>query len=558
MGRLRIVVVGGVAGGASAATRARRMNESAEIIIFEKGEHVSLANCGLPYYIGGQIQDRSKLLISTPEEFAARYRIDVRTLHEVLRVDREAKTVEVLNRRTGRRDTHHYDKLILAPGASPMVPDWEGVNGPNVFTLRDLVDTDRIKAFVDERKPTRAVVIGGGYIGVEATEVLAARGVAVSLIEARPHVMPVMDDEMAARIEKVLRANGVDVRAGRTVRNLLVREGRVAAVAMDGGEEIVTDLVVIAMGVRPNVKLAVEAGLKIGPSGGIAVDGRLQTSDPDILAVGDATEVVHLVTGQPTYVPLAGPANRYGRLAGQRAATGDAPAATPVAGTSIVGFFGQAAGITGLSVRAARDAGFNCMAIYAIGGHHAGYYPGAEQMVLKLVFDATNRRVLGAQAVGGAGVDKRLDVIATALRFQATIDDLAGLDLAYAPQFGSAKDLVHIAAFIAQDQLDGLYRQAVPGDPLPAGQLVDVRTAEEVDAGTLPGAVNIPLQQLRERIGRLDPTQPVTLFCGVGMRGYVASRILLQSGFTDVVNLAGGYTLHQETWARTPERSDSR
>ncbi len=551
MAALRIVVVGGVAGGASAATRARRMNESAEIIIFEKGEHISFANCGLPYYIGEQIKERSKLLVSTPAEFAARYRIDVRTLHEVVRIDPRKKTVEVLDHRTGRRDTHHYDKLILAPGASPVLPDWQGVNGPNVFTLRDLADTDRIKAFVDRQKPTRAAVIGGGYIGIEMSEVLVARGLAVSLIEARPHVMPLMDDELAARIENVLRANGVDVRTGRSVQNLLVRDGKAIAVALADGEQIAADLVIVAVGVRPNVKLAVDAGLKIGPSGGIAVDGRLQTSDPDILAVGDATEVMHLVTGRPMCVPLAGPANRYGRLAGERAATGDAPAATPLAGTAIVGFFGQAAGITGLSVRAAREAGLNCTAVYAIGGHHAGYYPGARQMVLKLVFDPASRRVLGAQAVGGEGVDKRLDVIATALRFQGTIDDLAGLDLAYAPQFGSAKDLVHLAAFVAQDQSDGLVRQVLPGDPVAPGQLVDVRTEAEVSRGTLPGAVNIPLQQLRERIGRLDPARPVTVFCGVGMRGYVASRILLQSGFTDVANLAGGYTLHQDTWART-------
>lgn len=558
MAALRIIVVGGVAGGASAATRARRMNEAAEIIIFEKGEHISFANCGLPYYIGEQIKDRAKLLVSTPREFADRYRIDVRTHHEVLRIDRENRQVEVLDHRSGRRDMHHYDKLILAPGASPIIPDWAVPDASNAFTLRDLADTDRIKAFVDQQKPTRAVVIGGGYIGIEMTEVLAARGIAVSLVEARAHVMPLMDDEMGARIESVLRENGIDVRAGKTVRSLAVRNGKVAGVVLADGDELAADMVVLAIGVQPNVKLAVEAGLRIGSSGGIAVDGCLQTSDPDILAVGDAAEAMHLVVGQPMRIPLAGPANRYGRLAGQRAATGDAPSATPVAGTSIVGFFGKAAGMTGLSVRVARQLGMECAAVFAIGGHHAGYYPGAEQMVLKLVFDPKTRRVLGAQAIGGGGVDKRLDVIATALRFQATIDDLAGLDLAYAPQFGSAKDLIHMAAFIAQDQSDGLVRQIQPGDPVPAGQLLDVRTEAEVQRGTLPGAINIPLQRLRENLMRLDRSQPVVLFCGVGMRGYVAARILQQSGFNDVWNLAGGYTLQKDTWADSLARSTGR
>ena len=551
----RIVIVGGVAGGAGAATRARRMNEAAEIIIFEKGEHISLATCGLPYYIGGQIANRGKLLVSTPAEFANRYRIDVHTGHEVTRIDRQARQVEVLDVRTGRRSLVDYDRLILAPGAAPIVPDWEGIDSENLFTLRDLADTDRIKAYVDRHSPARAVVIGGGYIGIEMSEVLTGRGVAVTLVEAQPQVMPLMDSEMAARIETVLRASGVDVRTGQGVRNLVVRDALVRAVRLADGQEVAADMVMVAVGVRPNVELARQAGLKIGPSGGIAVDGQMQTSDPNIFAVGDAAEVTHLVAGGPMLVPLAGPANRNGRLAGQRAATGDAPLATPVAGTAIVGFFGQAAAITGLSVHAVRRAGMECAAVYAIGGHHAGYYPGAEQLVLKLVFDPKSRRVLGAQAVGGAGVDKRIDVIATALRFQATIDDLAGLDLAYAPQFGAAKDPIHIAAFVAQNQADALVRQILPGDPAPAGQLLDVRSEAEVARGTLTGAVNIPLPRLRENLSRLDRNKPVVVFCGAGMRGYIASRILMQSGFAEVWNLAGGYTMHKDTWSQTLARS---
>ncbi|HOW71836.1 MAG TPA: FAD-dependent oxidoreductase [Phycisphaerae bacterium] len=546
----RILIVGGVAGGASAATRARRMNESAEIVIFEKGEFVSFANCGLPYHIGEQIRDRSKLLVATPTHFLETFRIDVRTRHEVTHIDRAGKQIEVLDHQTGERSLERYDRLILSMGASPIRPQWNGVECSNVFTLRDMADTDRIKACVDKRKARRAVVVGAGFIGLEMVEALTSRGLAVSLVELQPQLLPNMDAEMAACLEPVLHDHRVAIYLGAQVESLTVEDGQAKGVRLTGGQTLAADLVVVSIGVRPNAELAAAAGLTIGASGAIAVNESLQTNDPSIYAAGDVAEVLYLPTAKASRVPLAGPANRNGRLAGQHAATGAAPAATPVAGSAIVGLFGKAAAMTGMSLKAARKAGFACSAAYAIRGHHAGYYPGAEQMILKLVFDTRSRRILGAQAVGGAGVDKRIDVIATAMRFNGTIDDLASVDLAYAPQFGAAKDPVHIAAFVAQNQLDGHVQQVLPGDPIEPGQLVDVRTAAEADAGTLPGAVNIPVQQLREGMFRLDKNKPVTVFCQVGQRGYVAARILMQSGFKNVRNLAGGYTLFRNAWHR--------
>ncbi|HOJ76224.1 MAG TPA: FAD-dependent oxidoreductase [Phycisphaerae bacterium] len=544
MGSPRILIVGGVAAGASAATRARRVNEHAEIVMFEAGEHVSFANCGLPYYIAGSIADRAKLLLATPEYFKRTFNIDARTGHEVLEIDRAGKRVQVLCRATGERIWERYDKLILAPGASPIVPPWPGVKSSNVFSLRDVPDADRVKSYVDARQPKRAVLIGAGFIGLEMVEVLTERGVAVTLVEQQRHVLPVFDEEMAAVMEAVLARHGVELRLGQTLEKLTTDGDRVTDVRLSDGSVIPADMVLLAMGVRPNVKLAANAGLTIGPSGGIAVNEYSQTSDPDIYAVGDAAEVMHGVLGRAARIPLAGPANRNGRLAGEHAATGRSARTTPVLGTAIVGAFGKVAASTGMTVRAARQAGYNVGFSYAIRGHHVGYYPGAEQMILKLVYEQRTRRVLGAQAVGGAGVDKRIDVVATVLHFRGTIDDLAGLDLAYAPQFGAAKDPLHIAAFVAQNQEDGLLRQAgVDGLPADA-QLIDVRSEQEFRSGALAGAVNVPLPALRSRLDELDRNRPVYVYCRVGQRGYVAARILAQHGFADVWNIYGGVTLN--------------
>lgn len=544
----KIVIVGGVAGGASAATRARRLNERAQIVVFERGEHVSFANCGLPYHIGGQIAERHKLLLASPRFLKQTFNIDAHTDCEVVSIDRATKHVEVLEHKTGRRWREPYDKLILAPGASPVVPQWSGIDCPNVFSLRDVTDMDRIKAFVDSGQAKRAVVIGAGYIGIEMVEALTERGLAVTLIEQQEQVLPLMDVEMAREVEKVLRSHGIDVLLAATVESLTNNGDRVSGVRLADGREVATDLVLISIGVRPNTRLAEEAGLTIGESGAIAVNAQMLTSDPDIYALGDAAEAVSAVTGEPGRFPLAGPANRNGRNAGGHAAAGRAFSAAPVAGTVILGAFGIAAGMTGLSAKAARRYGIPAKVAYALRGHHVSYYPGARQMILKLIYDPESGRVLGGQAVGGAGVDKRIDVIATAIHFRGTVQDLAGLDLAYAPQFGAAKDPIHIAAFGAQNNREGLVAEILPGEEPIGDQLVDVRSEHEYSEGALAGAINIPLPVLRQRMDELDRSRPVMLNCAVGERSYKAARILMQSGFPEVYSLAGGYRMHRDTW----------
>ncbi len=544
MSSRRILIVGGVAGGASAATRARRMNENAEIVIFEKGPDVSFANCGLPYHIGGQIAERDKLLVSTPQTFKTMFNINVRCRHEVVSIDRSGKKIEVLDHATGQRHHEKYDKLILAPGAKPIIPPWDGVDSPNVFAIRDMTDMDRIKNQVDNQSPGRAVIIGAGYIGLEMVEAFTQRGWQVALVEKEPQILPIMDPEMVRPLADTLVGRNIALHLGAAVDNLVAKDKQVHAVRLADATEIPADLVLICIGVRPDVQLASAANLKIGSSGAITVNEHLQTSDPDIYAVGDAAEVIHQITGKPVNIPLAGPANRNGRLAGEHAATDRGSPAAPVAGTAIVGLFGKAAGLTGLSATAARRLGINHDVSYAIRTHHAGYYPGAEQMILKLVYDPKTGRVLGGQAVGGAGVDKRIDVIATLLRFNGTVDDLTGVDLAYAPQFGSAKDPVHIAAFVARNQMDGLIRQIPPGSR-PIGKLIDVRGPAMHAAGALPGAINIPLPKLRESLGLLNKNEPITVHCQVGQTSYIAARILMQSGFKEVYNLAGGYTMNR-------------
>jgi NADPH-dependent 2,4-dienoyl-CoA reductase/sulfur reductase-like enzyme/rhodanese-related sulfurtransferase len=527
------------------------MNESAEIVIFEKGDDVSFANCGLPYHIGGQIAERKKLLLATPQYFAKAFNIRVHTRHEVTRIDRKARKIEVVDLVKGQDRVEDYDKLILAPGASPVIPPWEGVDCDNVFTLRDMSDMDGIKSFVDGGGAQSAVIIGAGYIGLEMAEVLTGRGLKVSLVELQPQVLPLFDREMAREIELILKDRGVGLYLDRQAEKLLVDGGMVKGVRLKDGEELPADVVLVSIGVRPNTKLAVDAGLTIGASGAIAVNEFMQTNDVDIYAVGDAGEVVYGVTGEAVSIPLAGPANRNGRLAGEHAATGSARKAHKVLGTCIVGVFGKQAGMTGMSAEAANKAGVGHAVSYAIRGSHAGYYPGAEEMVLKLIYDPDSGKVLGGQAVGGAGVDKRIDVIATAIHFKGTVDDLAGLDLAYAPQFGSAKDPVHIAAFGAQNLTDGLVQQRLPGDFPADGQLIDVRSTKEFAKGSLAGAKNIPLSQIRERLSELSKDEPVYIFCGVGQRAYNAARILMQSGFKEVWNLTGGYRLNKHGTAES-------
>lgn len=543
MNNLRIVIVGGVAGGASAAARARRMNESAEIVLLEKDEHVSFANCGLPYYVGGEIAERDKLLLVRPQLFRDRFRIDVRTRNEALRIDRENKTLAVRDHEKDEDYDLSYDKLILAPGAVPIVPPMEGADAANVFTLRNVADVDRIKGWCDRESPKRAVVVGAGYIGLEMVEQLVEAGVEVTLVELLQQVLPLLDPEMALPLQEQLEARGVDLRLGDKVVGVSTEGDRAAAVRLETGGEVETDLVVMGIGVKPLTTLATEAGLALGESGGIATNDHMQTSDPDIYAVGDAAEYPYLPTRSRKRIALAGPANRAGRLAGEHAATGHSDTMPPVLGTAIVRVFDLAAGTTGLSLGQARRLDIPAKAVTVIQNHHVGYYPGAKPITLKLIYaDEEDGRILGAQAIGEEGVDKRIDVIATAMRFRGTVRDLTGVDLCYAPPYGSAKDPVHHAAFAACNELDGLIGVAPSDADLADYQVVDVRSGKEVQAAPLADAshaLHIPLDELRDRIGELDPSRPTVVSCASGVRSYNAGRILKQHGFDTVLNLNG-------------------
>ena len=544
-----IVIVGGVAGGASAATRARRMNENAKIIMLEKDDYVSFANCGLPYHIGGEIPDRADLLVATPEFLQKRFRLDVRIREEAVSIDRASKRIEVKRRHGGDTYWIDYDKVILAPGASPFVPPIENGDAENIQTLRNVADTDRIKAIVDAEGTQKAVVVGAGYIGLEMIEQLVGRGIETTLVELQPQVLPLLDAEMAEPIRSELERHGVKMHLGTSVQGAVVSGGRATAVTLADGTTIDTDLVIIGVGVRPNTELAESAGLEIGPGRGIATNEFMQTSDPDIYAVGDAAEYVFGPTESKQRIALAGPANRAGRLAGQHAATGDCPPMSRVMGTSAVRVFDVNVATTGISVGFAKRASIDVRSVTIIAKHHAGYFPGAETMTLKLVYEPETGKVLGAQAVGGAGVDKRIDVIATAMHFGGSVADLAGVDLAYAPPFGAAKDPLHMAAFAAGNQLDGIETFADSDADLTGFQVVDVRTHTEVDQLSLKnvnGAVHIPVDELRERLSELDAGKPTVVTCAVGVRGHIAARILKQNGF-DVRNLAGGAIVRSRT-----------
>lgn len=549
---LRIVIIGGVAGGMSAATRARRMNEQASITVLDKCGYISFANCGLPYYLAGRIKSKDKLLLTTPQAVAKRYNIDARVHHEVMRIDRAGKVVQAKDA-AGQLIELPYDKLIIATGAEAIVPPIAHVHAPNVFLLRSMEDTFALEQWLTNHKPAqgpgplRATIIGAGFIGLEMTEALRDRSLTVTLVEKAAHPLPMLDPEMAPEIVKELAAHEARLIAGTGLKALHAANDAspVQSVELEDGTRIETDLVLLSIGVRPNIALAQAAGLKIGASGAIAVDEYQRTSDPDIYAVGDASEVRHGVTDQLTRIPLAGPANRQGRLAGEHAATGSSAPAAKVFGTAIVQVFGLSAGITGLSEAAARKAGLDADSAYVLPNHHAGYYPGAQQMRLKLVYEKSTGRVLGAQAVGREGIDKRLDVIAATLHFRGTVEDLGELDLAYAPQFGAAKDPVHYAAFAAENQRRQI-TAAISPFSLNGQFRLDVRTPQEFAAGALRGAVNIPVDELRQRIGELDPQRSTAICCQVGLRGYIAQRILQQHGFADVKNLKGGYLMAKD------------
>lgn len=543
---MKILIVGGVAGGASAAARARRLSEDAQIVLFERGPDVSFANCGLPYYVGGEIAEREKLLVTTPERLRSRFKLDVRTRSSVEAIDRTAKKIRVRDLASKREYEETYDKLILAPGAAPLRPPIPGIDTPGIFTLRNLQDVDRIKQRVDHGVK-QVVIIGAGFIGLELAENFVRRGIATTVVELQNQVLPPFDKEMTTPIAETLLANGVTVLLGQSA-DAFEESPDGIVVRLKSGQRLPAQLVILGVGVRPENKLAVDAGLEVGPRGGIRVNEHLQTSDPDIFAVGDAIEVKDVVSGDQTQVPLAGPANRQGRIAADNI-FGRAVRYRGTQGTAIVGVFDQTAAMTGASEKALRRVNRPFRKVYVHPTHHAGYYPGAEAMTLKLLFDSTTGRVLGAQAVGRAGVDKRIDVLAVAIQAGMTVFDLEEMELAYAPQYGSAKDPINMAGFVAGGLLRGDHPQvdveALSAAPAPEQDfLLDVRTPQEFESGHIPGAVNIPVDDLRFRLGELPRDRKIAAYCQVGQRGYLATRILVQSGFS-AANIGGGYKTYK-------------
>jgi NADPH-dependent 2,4-dienoyl-CoA reductase/sulfur reductase-like enzyme/rhodanese-related sulfurtransferase len=541
MARTRLLIIGGVAGGATAAARARRLSEDAEITVLERGPYVSYANCGLPYFISGEIEKRAKLLLQTPEGFEARYGVKVRVDTEALELDRAGKRVRV--RGPEGEVWLGYDKLVLAQGGNPLTPPVAGADARHVFRMWTVPDLDRIHRFLVEEKPRSAVVVGGGFIGLEMAEAFRKRGLDVTVVELLPTVMGVMDRTFGVQVARELEANGVRVVTGAGVAAIHAVE---KAIELSDGRRLPAELVLFSVGVRPELSLAKAAGLAIGPSGGLQVDDRLRTSDPDVFAAGDMVEVVHRVSGRKVRIPLAGPANRQGRIAATNA-LGGALRYSGAAGTSVVKLFEATAAMTGLTERAAREAGLDAGVAVIHKDHHAGYYPGAKELSLQLVYDRKTGGLLGAQAFGHAGVEKRIDVLATALVGRMSVHDLAELDLAYAPPYSSANDPVNVAAFVAGNDLSGFSplvtaaqlkaELASPTPPL----VLDVRNRGEWAKGALRGATRIPVDELRSELETLPRDRRIVVHCRSGFRAHLALRILQARGFRNVANVTGGW-----------------
>lgn len=528
---MKVVIIGGVAGGATAAARLRRLDESAEIILFERGEYISFANCGLPYYIGGEIKEKSALTVQTPESFRARLNVDVRTRQTVTAVDRKNKSVTV-RRENGEEYSETYDKLLITPGAAPVRPPLKGTDKENVFTLRNIPDTYRMDEYITARKPKTAAVVGGGFIGLEMAENLTRRGIAVTVIEAAPQIAAVLDEDTACDLQNYLTKQGVRIRTNAKIEST---------------DETGCDMTLLSVGVRPESELAAACGLETGLRGAIKTDDHMRTSDPDIYAAGDVVQIRNFVTGGEGYIPLAGPANKQARIAADNIAGGNS-VYRGTQGTSVLKAFGMTAAATGLNERAAKAAGIPYDKVFLYSANHASYYPGAQFMNLKVLFHKESGKILGAQAVGFDGTDKRIDVLATAIRAGMTAGDLCGLELAYAPPFSSAKDPVNMAGYVIENLLSGKVRQIHWHDVdsltgTPGLQRIDVRPAAAYANGTIPGAVSIPLAQLRGRLGEIDKSRPVYVSCQTGLNSYIACRILLQNDF-QAVNLAGGYRLY--------------
>ncbi|WP_195399837.1 FAD-dependent oxidoreductase [Bacteroides finegoldii] len=561
---MKIIIIGGVAGGATTAARIRRVDETAEIILLEKGKHISYANCGLPYYIGGVIEEREKLFVQTPEAFSTRFRVDVRTENEVIFIDRKKKTVTV---RQSSEDTYEesYDKLLISTGASPVRPPLPGIDFPGIFTLRNVTDTDRIKEYINSHSPRKAVVVGAGFIGLEMAENLHAQGAKVSIVEMGNQVMAPIDFSMASLVHQHLMDKGVNLYLEQAVASF-EREGKGLKVTFKNGQSISADIVILSIGVRPETSLARAAELTIGPVGGIAVNDYLQTSDEAIYAIGDAIEYRHPITGKPWLNYLAGPANRQGRIVADNILGAKIPYEGSI-GTSIAKVFDMTVASTGLPGKRLRLEGIDYMSSTIHPASHAGYYPDAMPMSIKITFDKQTGRLYGGQIVGYDGVDKRIDGLALVIKHQGTVYDLMKVEQAYAPPFSSAKDPVAIAGYVAEDMITGktnpVYWRELRDIEMENKFLLDVRTQDEFALGSLPGAVNIPLDELRDRMSELPKDRMIYTFCAVGLRGYLAYRILTQHGFDKVRNLSGGLktyraatapiVIHQENEDQTDE-----
>ena len=543
---MKVVIVGGVAGGATAAARIRRLDEQAEIVVFERSAYISYANCGLPYYIGGVIEDAGELTLQTPESFFTRFRVQIKVLHEVTAIHPDRKTVSVTNLQTGERFEESYDKLLLSPGAKPTQPRFPGADSDRLFTLRTVEDTLRIRAYIDEHHPRSAVLAGGGFIGLELAENLRELGMDVTIVQKPMHLMTPFDADMAALIHGEMRRHGVKLALGHTVEGFAQRDGGMDVLLQDAAP-LHADMVILAIGVTPDTALAKEAGLELGVRGSIVVNDRMETSVPDIYAVGDAVQVRHFVTGQDALIALAGPANKQGRIAADNICGGDSRY-TGSQGSSVLKVFDMTAALTGLNETQAAAAGFDADSVILSPMSHAGYYPGGRVMTMKVVFEKATYRLLGAQIVGYEGVDKRIDVLATAIRAGMKATELKDLELAYAPPYSSAKDPVNMAGFMVDNIARGLLRQwhLADADSLPRDgsvTLLDTRTPGEYSAGHIEGFINIPVDDLRERLHELDRTKPVYVIFQSGLRSYIACRILAGHGF-DCYNFSGGYRFY--------------
>lgn len=544
---MNYLIIGGVAGGATVAARLRRMDEKANIILFERGKYVSYANCGLPYYIGDTINNREKLFVQTAKGFTDRFRIDIRTKQEVTAIRPDKKEVEIKNLSTGETYTETYDKLVLSPGAEPLRPSIEGIGSKKIFTLRNVPDTDTIKNYVNTENPKRAIVVGGGFIGLEMAENLHDLGIQVDVVEMANQVMAPLDFSMAAIVHRQLTDKGVGLHLEDGVSRFEEKDGGVT-VHLRSGKQIATDMVLLSIGVRPETKLAKDAGLAIGERGGIAVNDYMQTSDADIYALGDAVEVRHLVTGQPALIPLAGPANKQGRIVADNIVFGNKEKYPGSIGTSIAKVFDLTVAAAGANAKLLQRNNIPYISSYTHGASHAGYYPGAVPLSIKILFAPENGKLLGAQIVGFNGVDKRIEMLAQVIQRGGTVHDLAELEHAYAPPYSSAKDPVNMAGFVAENILNKKSRiiQWRELAELPADTIrIDVRTHDEYKLGTIPGFINIPVDELREHLDELPKEKPIVVTCAVGLRGYLAYRILVQNGFKHVRNLSGGY----KTWS---------